>query len=57
VVYDSIAWTWKEDNFMTETDWSYAGQDTLISDLTGDGIVNILDLAILANDWLAGSKL
>jgi hypothetical protein len=42
---------------MTETDWSYAGQDTLISDLTGDGIVNILDLAILANDWLAGSKL
>jgi hypothetical protein len=33
------------------------GSNREIGDITGDGIVDIQDLAILCNDWLAGNSL
>jgi type VI secretion system secreted protein Hcp len=55
--YRGIEWLW---NVAPEAsyadDWRYAGAGMLISDLTGDGIVNLLDLAIFASDWLKTSR-
>ena len=31
--------------------------DTVVSDLTGDGIVNIDDLQIMMEDWLQGDSI
>jgi type VI secretion system secreted protein Hcp len=50
--YRSIEWIFEDGGITCEADWQYAGADLLISDLTGDGVVNLLDLAIFASDWL-----
>jgi len=51
-VYETIEWIYEDGGIATEDGWHYAGADLLISDVTGDGIVNLLDLAIVAQEWL-----
>jgi type VI secretion system secreted protein Hcp len=53
VVYDSIEWAYESPAINSYANWEYAGAGVLISDLNGDGIVNLLDLGIFANQWLA----
>ena len=53
-VYSSIEWVIEAEEITAINTWDYQGADIPISDLTGDGIVNMLDLAILANEWLYG---
>lgn len=53
--YDSIDWTYDpaDANITSEADWGFEQSYVLrISDLNYDGTVNMLDLAILANEWL-----
>jgi type VI secretion system secreted protein Hcp len=55
--YRGIEWVWTQDGgFSFDDEWRYAGAGMLISDLTGDGIVNLLDLAIFASDWLKTTR-
>jgi type VI secretion system secreted protein Hcp len=55
--YRSIEWLWNvAPSASYADDWRYAGAGMLISDLTGDGIVNLLDLAIFASDWLKTTR-
>lgn len=51
-VYEGIEWIYEDGGIMGQDDWQYAGADILISDVTGDGVVNLLDLAIVAQEWL-----
>ena len=58
VIYDSINWIY--DDSVTEapitsnTNWSFTpGEMPRISDMNYDGTTNMLDLAILAREWLA----
>jgi type VI secretion system secreted protein Hcp len=51
--YRGIEWIWTPDGGISfGDDWRYAGAGMHISDLNGDGIVNLLDLALFASDWL-----
>jgi type VI secretion system secreted protein Hcp len=52
LVYSNIEWIYDATGESFNTNWDYAGASILISDLNGDGIVNLLDLGIFANDWL-----
>jgi len=55
--YRGIEWLWNQDGGISFLDdWRYAGAGMMISDLTGDGIVNLLDLAIFASDWLKTTR-
>ncbi len=54
--YSKIEWEWVDGGDIVEDDWEFQQPHVLVTDLSGDGIVNVLDLAILANDWLAGTK-
>jgi type VI secretion system secreted protein Hcp len=55
--YRGIEWLWTPDGGISfEDDWRYAGAGMMISDLTGDGVVNLLDLAIFASDWLKTTR-
>jgi type VI secretion system secreted protein Hcp len=54
--YRGIEWIYEDGGISSQADWRYDGADLLISDLTGDGIVNLLDLAIFASEWLETSK-
>jgi type VI secretion system secreted protein Hcp len=54
--YNSIEWIFEDGGISSQADWQYAGADLLISDLTGDGIVNLLDPAIFAGEWLETTK-
>lgn len=55
-VYEQIRRTFEADGLVSENRWvSDCGQQIRISDLNFDGIVNILDLAIMANEWLYSS--
>lgn len=55
-VYRDIEWIYEDGGIAFEDRWEYAGADMLISDLSGDGVVNLLDLAIFASEWLEGTK-
>lgn len=55
-VYRGIEWVYEDGGITFEDDWRYAGADLLISDLSGDGIVNLLDLAIFASEWLESTR-
>jgi len=56
-VYSNIEWIENvPDTISFDTNWDYAGAGILISDLNGDGIVNIVDLGIMANEWLQTSQ-
>jgi len=54
--YEGIEWIYEDGGIAFEDRWQYAGADLLISDLSGDGIVNLLDLAIFASEWLESTK-
>ncbi|MBN1124305.1 MAG: Hcp family type VI secretion system effector [Sedimentisphaerales bacterium] len=51
-MYRAIEWVFEDGGIAATDDWSYSGGDVLVSDLTGDGQVNLLDLAILAQEWM-----
>jgi type VI secretion system secreted protein Hcp len=53
--YDTISWTYMDGTTST-AGWQYDPTDIIITDLNGDGFVDMLDLAIFANDWLAGTQ-
>ena len=53
LVYQNIEWTWHDGGIITQDHWDYEPGNLLISDLTGDGIVDMLDLALMANEWLS----
>ncbi|MBN1818828.1 MAG: Hcp family type VI secretion system effector [Sedimentisphaerales bacterium] len=50
-MYRAIEWVYEDGGIAAGDDWSYSG-GFLLSDLTGDGFVNLLDLAILAEEWM-----
>lgn len=50
--YQTIEWTYEEGGISSQSKWEYNSPDIVISDLNEDGIVNLMDLAIFANDWL-----
>lgn len=50
--YRTIEWTWEDGGLQFGTDWKYAGAGMMISDLNGDGKVDLMDLAIFAGEWL-----
>ncbi|AQT68219.1 Secreted protein hcp [Anaerohalosphaera lusitana] len=52
LTYDSIEWIWEPEAIAAQDDWDYQSSDIRLTDLSGDGIVDIIDLAILASDWL-----
>jgi type VI secretion system secreted protein Hcp len=54
--YDRIEWIIEDGGITCQTNWKYDGADLLISDLTGDGVVNLLDLAIFASEWLETTR-
>jgi type VI secretion system secreted protein Hcp len=54
--YRAIEWIYENGGLAFEDRWQYAGADLLISDLSGDGVVNLIDLAIFASEWLENSK-
>jgi type VI secretion system secreted protein Hcp len=55
-VYDRIEWVFEDGGIAFNDGWRYAGADTLVADLNGDGVVNLPDLAILASQWLKTEK-
>lgn len=55
-VYRNIEWIYEDGGITFEDKWQYDGADLLISDLSGDGIVNLLDLAIFASEWLESTR-
>lgn len=55
-VYRGIEWIYEDGGITFEDGWQYAGADELISDLSGDGVVNLLDLAIFASEWLETTR-
>jgi type VI secretion system secreted protein Hcp len=55
-VYREIEWIYEDGGINFEDEWQYAGADLLISDLNGDGKVDLLDLAIFAGEWLESTK-
>lgn len=54
--YRGIEWIWEDGGISYGDDWQYAGASLLISDLTGDGMVNLLDLAVFASQWMDGIR-
>lgn len=52
-VYNSIEWVHEDSGHSFATEWQYAGADLPISDISGDGVVNLLDFAMMADEWLA----
>jgi len=57
-VYGNIQWTFHDEvdgAIVSNDDWAYESGDLLITDLSGDGMVNMTDLAILASQWLYGT--
>lgn len=53
--YDRVIRKWVEGGIEEFDDWeSDCGKYVLTSDLNFDGVVNFLDLRILANEWLKG---
>lgn len=50
--YRNIEWIYEDGGIQSSDDWSYSAADILLSDLSGDGFVNLIDLLIMANDWL-----
>lgn len=53
-IYDSIRCTYTDDSIESTTNWDYVqGEVPRISDLNYDGSVNLLDLNIMASQWLA----
>lgn len=50
--YDNIEWIYEEGGISSQSNWEHFSPDIVISDLNEDGIVNLMDLAIFANDWL-----
>lgn len=55
-VYEGIEWVHPTSGNYFSAPWEYAGAGILISDLNGDGIVDLLDLGIFANQWLATTQ-
>lgn len=53
--YDSMTVEWNERGITGQIGWDYHGSRVNLTDLSGDGTVDIIDLAILADDWLARS--
>lgn len=51
-VYDAIERIFEDGGIVSEDRWVYEGADILISDLDGNGLVNLLDFAIFASEWL-----
>jgi type VI secretion system secreted protein Hcp len=52
-VYEEIIWTFQDGGVTSQDKWGFAaGGEVLVSDLTGDGIVNVFDLVILAREWM-----
>lgn len=54
--YDSIDWTYNDgvSDIISQANWGFEQSYVLrISDLNYDGAVNLLDVAILAKEWLA----
>lgn len=52
--YTSAEWIFEDGGISYEDNWVYEQADIIISDLNGDGIVNVLDLGIFASQWLTG---
>lgn len=56
-VYEEIIWTYQDGGVTSQDEWGFAaGGEVLVSDLTGDGIVNLLDLVILAREWMMNRR-
>ena len=53
-VYSNIEWTFEDGGIVFQDVWKYPGTNLPVSDLTGDGKVNLEDLAIFASEWLQG---
>jgi type VI secretion system secreted protein Hcp len=51
-VYEGIERIYEDGGIVSEDKWVYEGADILISDLDGNGLVNLLDFAIFASEWL-----
>jgi type VI secretion system secreted protein Hcp len=51
-VYQRIQWTYEDGGLTAEDPWQFSPAPILISDLNGDGIVDLLDLALFAHEWL-----
>ena len=55
-VYKGIEWVYEDGGISFQDDWQYDGASLLISDLSGDGMVDLFDLAIFASQWLEDTK-
>ena len=51
-VYERLERIYEDDGITAEDDWLYTQAGVLISDMTGDGMVDLKDLAIFASQWL-----
>lgn len=51
-VYGRIEWIFEDGGITAEDDWSFDGSKILVSDVNGDGIVDLADLSIISDDWL-----
>lgn len=51
-VYGKIEWVFEDGGITAEDDWSFDGSKILVSDVNGDGIVDLVDLSIISDDWL-----
>jgi len=53
LTYSRITWTYEPDAITSDADWDFEpGPVPRISDLNYDGNTNLLDLAVLADQWL-----
>lgn len=51
-VYGHIEWIFEDGGITAEDDWSFNGNAILVTDVSGDGLVNLVDLSMIADDWL-----
>ena len=51
-VYGSVEKIWEDGGISSQADWTFDGSAIFVSDLNGDGFVNLIDLAILAGEWM-----
>lgn len=54
--YENIEWIYEDGGISAQSKWEHFSPDIVISDLNEDGVVNLMDLAIFANDWLTAAS-
>jgi type VI secretion system secreted protein Hcp len=50
--YRGIEKIWEDGGITGEDEWAFFGNSIMVTDLNGDGFVNLIDLAMLAQDWM-----